>query len=270
MKISKVIMALIVALVLVSPVVMATEQTIGGVMFGDGNTQDLDNTLNVYDESQDASAVQIGGDHNTLTVTNNKAIQGQSQSQSMTLVIPDAAPSVSTLDSGTVQSMVYSTYSGRPFAFDFADANKADSTQKEGDVYSFGVRSALPTLAYVVNENDLARVLSDKDCAPRQDDFMNKFTFGNLDLAYKSKYRSTSQGFQVTVPKNGHYYLIIDNRVSRSLDGSTIPVTADSIDIALIAEKSSSGAPGQVPARTMIGVRDSFPTMANGMANTQA
>jgi hypothetical protein len=71
----------------------------------------------------------------------------------------------------------------------------------------------------------------------------------------------------VTIPEDGRYALIIDTRVSQSLNGKSIHITEDSVDVVYSIEKSQNGI-ATTNGQTYIGSIDMYPVLSNGMADT--
>jgi len=273
MRIIKIIILLMIMITMISPAMalLTSEQKIGGIMVGDNNIQDLDNTVNVYDESQDTTAIQTGGSHNTqiVTSTTNKYVGGSGSSPvSVVVNLPKSEAAYRGFDIGTISTQFISMYEGDPLII-MNDENYPNMVvSNPGDKFRYTVTSSIPVLTYVVSGKDINRVLYDTDVIPIYDVISKKYETGNLDILYMSKFRSPQQQFEVTIEDSGRYALVIDSRVSRNIDGRLTKINGNSFDVMYVIDKISNGT--QNITKRKIGVTDIYPIYnSTGMANTQ-
>lgn len=246
-------------------------------LHGNNNNQQVDNTYNENnyngETEQNAKSNVKGNNNNVNTVNNNMNVNGGdvingatsvSNNQQMTLVIPKST-SYYGLDTGVItDKQILSLYMGQVLIVD----NDAGNMQHAGDKFVVMIQSSVPVLAYEVNNNEAKRAEFDIDVAPTYDIYQHKFDVSNLDTIFVSKYRSPQQQFEVTIPENGMYSLVIDTRVTQSLDGKTTPITPDSVDLIYSIAKTFNGTPMKFN-RNVIGSTDMYPIGENGQALTQ-
>jgi hypothetical protein len=276
------LITLIIAALVVSPVAFAIptpsggdNQNTGGVIVGDNNKQIVvsEHTDNNYngETEQNAKSIVNGNGNKVNTVNNNVNVNGDvtngatsvSNNQQMTFVVPKST-SYYGLDFGIVDQEIISLYSGQVLVVMNDDKG---NLQRAGETYRYEVTSSLPVLTYVVNANEANRAEFDLTVAPEFDPYRKKFDLGNLDTIYVSDFRSPSQTFDVTVPEDGRYALVIDTRVSQSLDGKLTPITADTIDITYVVARGTNMGECQL-TRDVIGTTEMFKLFENGEADT--
>jgi len=271
--IKSIITVLFVSVFLLSPVsALSTSQNAIGMIVGDDNHQLVTN-----DNTQQTADINLkNGDHNIIIAlndnsdgktTNNVATQYfDSSSSSVFNILNQDNPDYYGLNIGLITTQIVSLYKGQ--ALVAYNDNDQGIPQKTGDVFEYTIQSSLPVLAYVVNANEANRAEFDIDVAPVYDQYAHKFDVGNLDTIFVSKYRSPQQQFVVTIPEDGRYALVIDTRVSQALDGRTVKITDDSVDVVYSINKTHSGSPNEY-IKPIIGVRSYFPILSNGMADTE-
>jgi hypothetical protein len=272
MRVLSIIMALIIVLVMISPVMaLGVKQEVNAVSIGDGTIQDIDNTMNVVDKSQEINAAQIGGNHNTQTITstnNEYNGVGGSNSVSVVLNIPKGEAGYRGFDIGTITTQIISMYEGDPLVVMNDENSPKLVVSQPGDKFRYTIKSSIPVLAYIVSGKDVDRVLYDSDVTPVYDIISKKYDYGNLDVAYKSKYRSPQQQFEVTVEEPGRYAVVIDSRVSRNIDGRFTKITGSTFDVAYTIEKMANDAPKQLDDNK-IGAISMYTIFEDGKADTQ-
>lgn len=245
MKFYNIILSVIIISFIILPVMgLETEQNIHSVLIGDNTVQDIDNTMNVYDESQDTTAIQIGGSHNNQVVTNNKVIgsASQSQSQFVTLNIPKPEASYRGFDIGVINTQFISMYEGDPLVISNDKYAPEMVVSQPGDKFRYTIKSSIPVLAYIIHLSDIDRVLYDSEATPVYDIISKKYETGNLDVVYMGEYRSALQQFEVTVEDPGRYAVAVDSRVSRNTDGRQTKITGNTFDVSVVIEKISNNA----------------------------
>lgn len=272
MKFFNVIMALIIAVAIVSPMAMAADTQIAapvqiGGIGNDQTTTNIDDSTNM-----DITAGQIGVGNN-MELTNNHIVDNRVSSSSITnMIIPaKAKASYYGFDTGTVLTQIMSIYEGQVIVA-MNDAGYSKQLISEpGDKYTYNIKSSVPVLAYVINANDAQKAEWDSNCAPVYDPIAHKFNVGNIDKIYIGKYRSPLQQFEVTIPKDGkgRYALVIDTRVSHAMNGQLTKISDDSVDVIYSIEKVMAGDPADfAEVRDVIGTSSMYPILSNGMANT--
>jgi hypothetical protein len=228
---------------------------------GEDNTQ-IVNTVNT---KQETTVSQDGSDNTQTVITNNGGVVDQSKHSSatsqVTIINPKNDPNYYKLDTGVTTSQVISLYDGTSFVA--MNDNDIPTIQKSGDIYRYTIKSSVPVLAYVIDAKEANRAEFDIDVVPVYDRFHHKFDLGNLDKIFVNKFRSPQQQFNVTMPEDGRYALVIDTRVAHTLDGRTAKVSDSSVDITYSIEKVESGSP-IVDNHIVIGTTDIFPTKENG------
>jgi len=284
------LIALIVALVVVSPALAMPNPSIypmpygghnqytSGYINGNGNDQVVysEHTDNNYNGKVNQKAISdVDGDNNNVNTVNNAyTVNGDvtnganavNNQQSVTVNLPKSTAYYG-LDTGIVpfdiNRQIISLYLGQVLIAQIDETEQ----QMEGDKYLCTVWSSLPVHTSVVNNNQVNRVLHDDDVAPAHDDIRDVFDTGNLDAIYVAKYRSPQQQFIVTIPESGWYSMSMDTRVSQSKDGKQTSITADSVDIVYEIKKIKSGSPDEFK-RKVIGNIETFKVREDGTVDT--
>ena len=268
MKLFKVVLALIIAVVIASPVMaLGNADVIVASQSGHNNDQ----TTTVYQRSIDqvGIATQVGGHGNEMTISNTYS-EDNSVSAASTTNFFEAVKLPANyygLDAGVVTNYIASVYEGQVIVAANDQGSQKEVMSEVGDKYKYYVRSSVPVLAYVINMNDAPKAKWDRECAPKFDPYMDKFELGNLNAIFVGQYRSPSQQFEVTIPEKGRYALVIDTRVAHSLNGQTTKITDDTVDVTYFVEKTGFGVPTKFE-RTVVGGSNMYPILSNGMANT--
>jgi hypothetical protein len=251
--------------------IMASEQSAGGVITGDNNTQTNSNYN--YQTSLAAQGVITGSENNMINTNINgdvnlidKNTMSTSSSQFITNnFLPNPVSTHYILDTGPVSSQVMSIYDGEVITIPNDDGREI--LQRKGEIFRYTIKSSIPVLAYLMNSRDDYSVQAQSN-APVYDTVFKKFSHGNLVIEYKQKHLSTFQQFAVTMPENGRYSLVIDTRVSQRLNGGQSTISANTIDLYYVIEKLSGGNYTTVHDSKYIGTTETYPIGADGNAVT--
>jgi hypothetical protein len=249
-------------------------QYTNGYINGNGNDQVVysDHTDNNYNGKVNQKAISdVNGNNNDVdTVNNAYTVNGDVTSgatavnnqQSVTVNLPKSAAYYG-LDTGVfLNKKIISPYIGQVVVKDLDNV-----PQVEGDVYRCSVWTSLPTFTYAVNNNQVNRVKHDDDVAPTHDDITDDFDLSNLDIITDNEYRSPQQEFEVVIPENGWYSLVIDTRVSQSRNGKQTHISDDSVDVYYTIIKIKNGNPLE-SKRTIIGNTETFKVLEDGTLDT--
>lgn len=263
---TSILMVAIIALVAISPVMAFLDEettTVAGNAVGDhsdGNTQ-----------IAWAATANDGGVIDLSTDNSNKYIDATTRNVYEAVKLP---ANYYGFDTPTVETTFMTIYEGQVIV---APNNKDIKVfSKAGDTWRYTVRSSVPVLAYVINAMDTDKAKWDSNCAPKYDEYMEKFTVGNLNKIYMSKFRSPVQQFEVKVPADGdyaRYALVIDTRVAHYKNGIFQTIVDDSADIIYTIEKVKDGAPEdsadyEGPSMAAHQPLNMYPILSNGMADT--
>lgn len=260
-------MIMLVSLVAMSPVMAFmddTTTTVAADLIGDHSNGNTQNSLAVT--ADHGSSVDLSTDNSVDT-------HASSSASTVNFYPIIGNPDYYGMDTPVVTEPIISLYEGQVLIVMNDPGNEQMSIpgeiSKPGDVYKYTIRASVPVLAYVINANDAEKAEWDSSCVPYYDQYMHKFTVGNIDKIYMSKYRSPQQQFNVTIKKEGRYSLVIDTRVSHAKNGifSTISDDSNTIDVIYSIEKVENGSPKKF-TRTALGTTDMFPILKNGMADT--
>jgi hypothetical protein len=248
-------------------------QYTNGYINGNGNDQVVysEHTDNNYDGVVNQKAISdVDGNNNDVNTVNNAyTVNGDvtngatsvNNQQSVTVNLPKSAAYYG-LDTVVTDRQILSLYLGQVLIKDL------DTTQQvPGDKYICYIHSSLPVLAYAINNNDVNRVKHDTDVAPVHDDITDDFDVANLDTIKDNQYRSPQQEFEVVIPENGWYSLVIDTRVSQSRNGQTTHISDDSVDIVYTISKITNGTVIK-PTRNVIGTTEMFKILEDGTLDT--
>ena len=265
---------LIIAAIMIMPA-MADTQITGAAQIGG-----KDNTQITTSNDQQTTGIQTGHDNTQITTSNVVNTEGGniingatsvSNNQQVAVFLP-SNPNHYTLDTGVTTTQITSLYSGEVFVVDNDIELAGDQQmQKAGDVYQYSIKSSVPVLAYVINALDDDKVMS-KSGAPTYDWVRQKYEHGWVDVTFPNyhspkiyNHPSTLQEFNVTLPSDGRYALVIDTRVTDTLNGIQTEVTPNTIDLTYSMAKVVDGTATKY-RRNVIGTNSVFKTI-EGTAN---
>ena len=254
MKYTVLIVGLIVATILITPVL--AEGRDGGHNSGTQttiNAQDVQSASNTV-TGEDNTA--INNNVNTQGGTNINSYDGTviegttavSNSQSVNVIIP-SSPYSKTFDLGITQTAIVTLFNGEVYVADNDKTLKGiEEIQRKGDVYKYTIKSSNPVLAYVIDANDVYKVKSLSgepvyDWANQRYDHSGVVpVFPTLQSPQQYNHPSDLQSFNVTMPEDGRYSLVIDTRINKQPGiASNTNVNDNTLDITFSIQKVVSG-----------------------------
>ena len=241
---------LLVGILLAGLLVFPAAATKSSVIIGVGADgeyiyQDVD--VNTY--SQDGTAVAIGSD-----ITQNLELSigdknSYNNDNSVTNYNVKSNPVHYSLALENTNSQIVSLYMGEVYVVkNDIDTIGVEQIQKEGDVYRYHVKSSAPVISYIIDARDVDGVKT-MSGAPIYDPVLQKFDHSNIFVYFPNSFSkqiynhpSRLNWFNFTVPEDGRYALVIDTRVTNSLNGiQTATVVPDTIDIVYALGKIEDG-----------------------------
>ena len=260
---------LIIAAIMIMPA-MADTQITGAAQIGG-----KDNTQITTSNDQQTTGIQTGHDNTQITTSNVVNTEGGniingatsvSNNQQVAVFLP-SNPNHYTLDTGVTTTQITSLYEGEVYVADNDQELIGDyQIQKAGDVYQYTIKSSVPVLAYVINAVDDDKVMS-KSGAPTYDWVRQKYEHGWVDVTFPNhnspklyNHPSDLPEFNVTLPADGRYALVIDTRVIDTLNGIQTEVTPSTVDITYSVAKVADGTASKYH-RDIIGTNSVYETI---------
>jgi|SRR5271157_184679 len=202
--------------------------------------------------AQTAIATTVGGSGNSAVAVND---QGGSLNffQNQYNTVP--SPSVSVINENDIMFPSYTQHDGIDLGamneswndisprmgmarvFDIDD----NVAQTAGMQFTFTFRSADPVLVYGINANDKDLAMSTSSAPILDDAYTGHYTHGQLTTYLGDDYKHNSLGGEdlstknsatFTIPSDGFYAFVVDDRVTDSLDGTGAHLQADTYDLA--------------------------------------